>query len=75
MELTKTDTILVVDDDLDTLELISRVLDDGRVHVETALDGFLGLEKAKLLEPSLVVLDVMMPLMNGYDVSAKLKDQ
>ena len=73
MELTKTDTILVVDDDLDTLELISRVLDDGRLHVETALDGFQGLEKAKLLGPSLVILDVMIPGMDGWETYNQLK--
>lgn len=69
----RTDTILIVDDDPDTCQLLSTVLDDDRVHVETALDGFQGVEKAKSLDPSLIVLDVMMPEMDGWETYSQLK--
>jgi lipopolysaccharide/colanic/teichoic acid biosynthesis glycosyltransferase len=73
MEQMRTDTILVVDDDPDTCQLLSMMLDDGRVHVDTAFDGFQGVEKAKLLDPSLIVLDVMMPEMDGWETYSQLK--
>jgi lipopolysaccharide/colanic/teichoic acid biosynthesis glycosyltransferase len=66
-------TILVVDDDPDTCQLLSMVLNDGRVRVETALDGFQGLEKVKSLNPSLIVLDVMMPGMDGWETYIRMK--
>ncbi len=68
-----TSTILVIDDDLDTCQLLSTVLNDESVRVETALDGLQGLEMAKSLNPSLIVLDVMMPGMDGWETYIRMK--
>lgn len=68
-----TDTILVVDDDPETCQLLSVLLKDGGVQVEIAFDGFQGLEKVKTHDPALVVLDVMMPGMDGWETYQQVK--
>jgi len=64
--------ILYVDDVKDNLLLVERFL-ASEYHVETALDGKEGLEKARNLIPSLILLDIMMPEMDGYEVCAHLQ--
>ncbi|MFH5924387.1 response regulator [Roseomonas xinghualingensis] len=65
--------VLVVDDDPASRELLSRfVLRDG-FTVRTAQDGEEGLRLAKLLRPSAILLDVMMPRMDGWSVLTALK--
>jgi lipopolysaccharide/colanic/teichoic acid biosynthesis glycosyltransferase len=68
-----TDTVLVVDDDPETCQLLSVLLNDGGIRVETALDGYEGIEKAKAHDPALIVLDVMMPGMDGWETYTQLK--
>ena len=65
--------ILVVDDDLVTQMVLSVRLEVNGYDVITAPDGEEGLKKAKEENPDLLVLDLMMPKMNGYEVCRMLK--
>jgi adenylate cyclase len=65
--------ILIVDDELDLIDLVSARLELHGYDVATAADGEEGLEKARALRPDLILLDVMMPKMNGYQVCQMLK--
>ena len=65
--------ILVIDDDPLALRLISYALQQEGYQVVTAADGPTGLQKAREETPDLVVLDVMMPKMDGYEVCRRLR--
>jgi DNA-binding response OmpR family regulator len=65
--------ILVVDDELDMLMVIKLRLEASEYEVLTATDGLEGLNIARKEKPDLIVLDVMLPKMNGYKVSRFLK--
>lgn len=69
----QTETILVIDDDVDILELLKMSLISDGFHVVTASDGASGLELAKTDQPDLILLDVMMPQMDGLEVIKQLK--
>lgn len=66
--------ILCIDDDRPTVTIISGVLKKEDYDVETALDGHDGLKKAREFKPDVIVLDVMMPGMNGFEVCRHLRD-
>ena len=66
--------ILVVDDEPDILETLEYSLAKQGFEVATALDGLEGLDKAKRLPPDFMILDVMLPGCNGYEVSRMLKE-
>jgi sigma-B regulation protein RsbU (phosphoserine phosphatase) len=68
------ETILVVDDDLDILELLKMSLEPEGYDVRTASDGRQAVESASESPPDLILLDVMMPHKNGYQVIEELKD-
>lgn len=59
--------ILVVDDEQDILDLISYNLTKEGYQVYTAANGKLAIEKAKEVNPDLIILDVMMPVMDGIE--------
>jgi len=65
--------VLVVDDDVDFCEATKLLLDSKGYDVVLAHDGKEGLEKMRGEGPDLVILDVMMPEMNGYDVCVVIK--
>ena len=65
--------VLVVDDDQATLELARGILGSRRIEAVTATSGFEGLEVAREQRPDLVILDVMMPGLDGYKTCALLK--
>src|SRR3989339_1390147 len=65
--------ILIVDDEQPILEALTIRLEANGYEVITAIDGADGLRKARLEKPDLIVLDVMLPKMNGYKVSRMLK--
>ena len=65
--------VLVIDDDATACELLSRVLVKEGFRVRTAPDGRAGLDMAKAERPDLIVLDVMMPKMDGWAVLSALK--
>jgi len=65
--------ILVVDDEPDTVELLQALLEGEGYAVETALDGPSALERVKASPPDLILLDVMMPGMDGLEVCDRLR--
>jgi two-component system alkaline phosphatase synthesis response regulator PhoP len=65
--------VLVVDDDVDFCEATKLLLESKGYEVVLAHDGREGLEKMRAEKCDLVILDVMMPEMNGYDVCVVLK--
>jgi len=65
--------ILVVDDELDMLMVIKLRLEASGFDVITATDGLEGLNAARKDNPDLIVLDIMLPKMNGYKVARFLK--
>lgn len=66
-------TILCVDDHADVLELLSTILESGGYSVLTADSGREGMEKAVVYRPDLIILDLMMPDMDGFEVAQSLK--
>ncbi|MBD2250751.1 hybrid sensor histidine kinase/response regulator [Nostoc parmelioides] len=72
---TETNFILVVDDTLTNLEIISEALIGAGFEVATALDGKKALEQIKSRVPDLILLDVMMPIMDGFETCKNLKIQ
>ena len=65
--------ILVVDDDANLLELLSDTLKEAGYQVQTARTGEAGLELAHAFNPDLIVLDLILPKINGFNVCAKLR--
>lgn len=65
--------VLVVEDDKDFRDLLVAVLSRASYQVETAGDGFSALEKARRDRPDLILLDVMLPDLNGFDVCRQLR--
>ena len=66
--------ILVVDDDPDILDALSMILESQGYQVVTARDGAEGLSKLKAEKPDLLVLDLLMPKMDGFAVCKELQD-
>jgi DNA-binding response OmpR family regulator len=66
-------TILVADDDPSILGLLRARLTASGYRVVTAVDGVAALEVARREHPALVVLDVMMPTMSGWEVARELR--
>ena len=66
--------ILLVDDDKDILEILSYNLLKEGFSVESARDGVIAINKAKLFLPDLIILDVMMPNMDGIETCEKLRE-
>ena len=66
--------ILIVDDDPDMVTAIGAVLEARGYEVVTAQDGEDGLAKLKDENPDLMILDLMMPKMDGFTVCMQLKD-
>lgn len=65
--------ILIVDDELDILEFVSYNLKKEGFDIETAQNGKSALEKAAKFRPHLIVLDIMMPEMDGVEVCRQLR--
>jgi pilus assembly protein CpaE len=65
--------ILVVDDDIDSLKLIGLMLQKRGYEISAANSGAQALQKAAAEQPDLVILDVMMPDMDGYEVCRRLR--
>ena len=66
--------VLVADDDNVTLDVLRAILDLDEFEVQTAADGTEALELARTDRFDVVVLDVMMPGLNGFEVCRALKD-
>jgi two-component system alkaline phosphatase synthesis response regulator PhoP len=65
--------VLVVDDDPDLVESVSMKLESENFRVAKAYDGMEAWDKIKEERPDLIILDVMMPRKNGYELCDELK--
>ncbi len=66
-------TVLLVDDENDILDLLEYEFKGAGFVPSTATDGLIALDKARRFPPDLVVLDIMMPRMDGYEVCRALR--
>ena len=65
--------ILVIDDDTIIVSLLSQILQRHGYDVHAAYNGEQGVQLAHTLQPSLIILDIMMPGLDGYEVCQQLK--
>ena len=66
--------ILVVDDEMDILEIIRHALNKEGFEVHIAANGFQALEQTRKIKPDLILMDVMMPVMDGMEACRQLKE-
>src|SRR6185437_4829124 len=69
------DRILVIDDDVELCSLVAEFLGPEGFQVDTVHDGKAGLERAITGDYLLIILDVMLPGMNGFDVLRRIRDK
>ena len=67
------DCVVLVDDEANIRETIAFILDAEGVEVATAVDGVEGLAAVRRLQPKVVLLDVMMPKMDGYETCRAIR--
>ena len=67
------ETILLVDDERNIIDLARMYLEQEGFKVEAAYDGQVALDKCKSLQPALVVLDLMLPVMDGWEVCRRVR--
>ena len=67
-------TVLVVEDDMDLIGIYKEILELHRYNVETAFNGKEGVEKFKQVQPSLVIMDGDMPVLDGYEAFNQIKE-
>ncbi len=65
--------VLLIDDEPDNLEVVAESLEFYGMTVETALNGQLGLDKVEGFQPTLILLDLSMPVMDGWQTLRRLK--
>jgi len=65
--------ILIADDDENIREMLTYLLEDNGYIISHAVNGADALAKAAKLRPDILLLDIMMPVMNGYEVCRSLK--
>lgn len=73
MEVMQTYKILIADDNAANRELLEAYLDAIECETEMAVDGQDALEKTRSFAPDLILLDVMMPKLSGFEVCEKIK--
>ena len=66
-------TVLVVEDSKSTRKMMSKLLSERGFKVATAIDGVEALKKLPNVSPDIVVMDIVMPNMNGYELCRKIK--
>jgi two-component system, OmpR family, alkaline phosphatase synthesis response regulator PhoP len=71
--MSRSEKILVVDDEEDILEILKYNLEKEGYTVKTAVDGISAIQIAEQFEPNLIILDIMMPGMDGIEVCQKLR--
>lgn len=69
----KSDTILVVDDSPDNVLLVQSILEEEGYDIEVAEEGQSAIEKVNTNPPQLILLDVMMPGMDGFEVTERIR--
>jgi signal transduction histidine kinase len=67
--------VLVVDDNVDSAESLAMLLRLGGHEIETAYDGVQAVESAERFRPDLVLLDIGLPRMDGYDAAVRIREQ
>ncbi|MDM8561666.1 response regulator [Candidatus Parabeggiatoa sp. HSG14] len=72
---TTSPTLLVIDDNIGNVKVLLKLLDDAGFKVLVAKDGLGGFKKIEYTSPDLILLDVIMPGMNGFEVCQQLKSQ
>jgi len=65
--------ILFIDDEILYYKMISKTLEPLGYHVDTASSGKEGMKKVSEIHPDLIITDVMMPDMSGYDITRTLR--
>ncbi|MCJ7497441.1 MAG: response regulator [candidate division Zixibacteria bacterium] len=70
---TKSAKILVIDDEAEITEIVETFLKDAGYQVMIENSSVMGIERAKNFKPDLILLDIMMPFMDGYEVCDELK--
>ncbi len=65
--------VLVVEDNKSQREMISELLQKSGLVVAVAVDGLEALDQIHVIQPDIVVLDIVMPHMNGYEVCRRIK--
>jgi two-component system, cell cycle response regulator DivK len=66
--------ILVIEDNEQNLYLVRFILEKNGYQVYTAMDGRTGIDLAGQLKPDLILLDIQLPVMDGYAVAGNLRD-
>lgn len=66
-------TILIIEDEEDHLEIVKLILEQHNYNIISARNGREGVESAQKNVPNLIILDVMLPEMNGYEVCKAVK--
>jgi pilus assembly protein CpaE len=66
--------ILIVDDDTESLGLIGNVLERQGYSVSKAFNGLMALDRAQMDNPALIILDIMMPDMDGFEVARRIRN-
>jgi two-component system response regulator/two-component system chemotaxis response regulator CheY len=66
--------ILIVDDQASMAMVLADILEEGNFQVFTAVNGELGVKKAKELKPDLIVMDIMMPVKDGLTAIRELRE-
>ena len=69
----ETPLILAVDDTPENLEILSVRLEANGYEVQTAADGEEGLARARELEPDLILMDIQLPVLDGYETTRRIK--
>ena len=72
-ETANTETILIVDDNPDNLRVLGGILRERGHHIRIAANGKQALESAQAFPPNLIMLDIRMPEMDGYEACRRLK--
>jgi len=75
MNLSAMNKILIIDDDARLVKNVETYLADFDYHLEGALNGMEGLEKVKTFQPDLIILDLMMPKMDGLEVCREIRKE
>lgn len=68
-----TPSVLVVEDDLDLLGLVEMLLQDAGHRVRTASDGLVALQRVSEEMPGLILLDMRMPIMSGWEFAREFR--
>jgi len=67
-------TVLIVDDSPTEQHIFKSIIEKAGFQVETASDGEQGIAKAKSVHPKLIIMDVVMPVLNGFQATRRLRE-